>query len=202
MSTRKIAFVSALLVAMAGGSAAAQSPERDTVIGGVKGGLNLNTLSGEAQDYELNVAVAMGAWLDVDLGAHVASGFGVRPELMLTDKGADYVDPGNQHIDESLLYLELPILARYTLPIVGWLSATAYLGPQVAYLLDAKQLDEGDDTNRFDLGAVAGAGADFHVKDSILTVDLRLDWGLLDVFSDDNLTARTRTVAMYFGVSM
>ena len=30
-------------------------------MGGVKGGLNLNTLSGEAQDYEVNLAVAMGA---------------------------------------------------------------------------------------------------------------------------------------------
>ena len=166
---------------------------------GLKGGVNAGTQSGSgAADPSMHFGMCLGAFAVYALGPSLA----VHGELLMTDKGADYVDSLGNDADEALLYVELPVFARYNMALGERLTAFGFGGPSVAYLIDSKFTMKGD-LSPLDISVAAGVGVDISAGKRIIAVDLRFSQGLLNALdngSDDTL--RNRLVSLYAGVTL
>lgn len=121
--------------------------------------------------------------------------FGIQPEILFTQRGAEVeIDTQALSVESSttLNYVQVPILARFNVPAGGdMITPKIVAGPTVGYFLSGtaevgeNEADiESDDVNSIDIGAAAGVGADFGVGPGSLSVDLRYFRGFTSV--DDN----------------
>ena len=119
---------------------------------GIKGGLNLASLTGDVSDLDSRTSIHIGAMAEIE----VSEVFSVQPELLFSSQGAK-----DSEFDEELRlnYLNLPIMAKFY-PTSG-LSIEA--GPQVGVLLSAQSEFDGEEVD---------------VKDAISDLDLGLNFGL------------------------
>ena len=183
------AFVIGML--LAGGVATAAAQDRQF---GLKAGLSAATMSVEsAVDGEYNkrrIGVIGGGFGVFSL----APGVGLQVEALFTQKGAKLEIEEEENIDITLEldYLDIPVLARVNLPGSGSTRFHVFAGPSLGYRMGAKNkisdttfdLAQGaidnieNEIERFDLGLVAGAGADIGRR---LVVDARYSWGLRTV---------------------
>ncbi|WP_420574302.1 porin family protein [Kordia sp.] len=132
---------------------------------GFKGGLNLAGIYGDNSD---GVKMHAGLHLGVMSEFSLTEKFSIQPELVYSQQGA------NQDVNFILLqdiaapavtlkarynYLNLPVIAKYY--VTNGLSIEA--GPQVGFLLSAKQKGQGEDVD---------------VKDGVKNIDFGLNVGL------------------------
>ncbi|MBF4518859.1 PorT family protein [Flavobacterium sp. ANB] len=161
---RKI-ILSALAV-MAFGLTNAQSTKF-----GVKGGLNLSTITGgNVEDNKSLVGFHVGGFAEIK----IAEKFAIQPELLYSAQGSKFDGgPFFEDFDVKVDYLNIPVLAKYY--IVEKFSVEA--GPQLGILLSAKS--EGEDVKdsfkSVDLGFNVGAGFQFTEN---LSINLRYTIGL------------------------
>jgi opacity protein-like surface antigen len=166
---------------------------------GFKGGVNAGTQSGSgATDPSTHFGMCLGVFLKYEL----SSALSVHTEVLMSDKGADYLDMVGNEADEAILYVELPVFARYDYPVGSRLTAFGFGGPSVAYIIDSKRTMKGD-LNPIDVAIAAGAGLDIDVGKRIIAVDVRFSQGLLNVLDNgtDN-TIRNRLISLYAGVTL
>jgi outer membrane protein W len=124
--------------------------------------------------------------------------FGISADVLYSQKGARLVNVlvGRDRVryTHRLNYLEVPILARYFLTLSGNFRPNFFLGPSIAFLLNAKMKDyaggiipqpdrELTDVYRpADLGLVGGIALNFEVaKGKRVLFDARYTYGLADV---------------------
>lgn len=148
-------FLSALAV-FAFATASAQS---DTVVFGVKGGLQVSTFQGDGS-FDSKTGFYIGGLVDLP----IAGNFHIQPELLYSMEGADGLD---------MSFVRIPIMAKYY--IIENLSLQA--GPQLGFRVNAEDgLD--DVTKSFDAGISGGAGYEFPFG---LFVDARVNVGLVNI---------------------
>jgi hypothetical protein len=129
---------------------------------GVKGGINLPTLSTTGAGENVAVRQLLGFNAGVYANVFVLDFLAVQPELMVSRRGSDWDDP-YYNVKDLLTYIDLPLLVKFQ-PIE---YANIHIGPQFGYLLTAKQEDKDDGDiidikewyNAMDLGLVVGAEA-------------------------------------------
>jgi len=120
---------------------------------GIKGGLNVANLMGDAEDVAIRTSINIGMVAEII----VNDKFSIQPELLYSGQGASNTFDGGGRT--KLDYVLIPVLAKF--PIASGLSVEA--GPQLGFLVSAKYKDnESNET----------------VKDLYKTMDFGLDAGL------------------------
>ncbi|MBN9383970.1 MAG: PorT family protein [Chitinophagaceae bacterium] len=142
---------------------------------GIKAGANFANVSNTPGSKTL-VSFNGGALVKIPL----VDALSLQPEVVYSGQGAKF-DGGKI----TLGYVNIPVLAKYTLP-VGVFFET---GPQLGILLSAKQkVDGGSDTDiksslkSTDIAWAFGAG--YVIPDINLGVDVRYNLGLTNVIKD------------------
>lgn len=138
----------------------------------------------------------------------------VQPELLYSIKGSRFTKDDNDEYRASYIYhyLSMPIMAKYYVTK----EISIEIGPEVAYLLSAKEvekdgffstfygeeaayIDKKDETQAFDLGADLGVG---YLSKTGFYVSLRYSYGLLNAFKTDLDTVKKNgTAQLSFGFS-
>ncbi|WP_109299153.1 porin family protein [Aquimarina sp. AU474] len=155
---------------------------------GVKGGLNLSTLSGDSPNISGRTSFHGGAVLEVKFNDK----FALQPELLYSEQGASAENGQLVNIETKLRlnYINIPILAKYYL--TKGLSVEA--GPQLGILIDAGVQDtidgvlqgEEDAKDQFkNIDFSFGFGLGYNLTQHFFT-QARYNVGLSNVFEDDN----------------
>jgi hypothetical protein len=182
---RRALSILALAAAVGAVGAVPAAAGAQTTIG-LTAGANFATFGGkdasEAED-ELGrrTGVRIGAFAHVPLGLVLT----FRPELVYSQRGAEYVPDGGGTATAKLDYLEVPLLFRIGMPGSG-LGLHALAGPTLSFELQCEGsvgcTESG--TKSFIVGGQVGAGIDLPVPVFLLSVDGRYTFGL-ESFSED-----------------
>ena len=161
-----------LLFVMAGSFAAAQAQ----INIGVKGGLNVANVGGsDVEDNKAKLGFHLGGLVNVP----VTEKFSVQPELVFSAQGVKF--DGDAKVNMN--YLNIPILAKYTTQS-GFFAET---GPQLGFLLSAKNKVDGESTNvkdyfkKTDFSWALGIG---YLSQSNIGVNARFNFGLSKLDED------------------
>ena len=193
------------------GSAAAQ----DRAAVGAEVGYSRADLIGEDSDL---VASRQGAITGVYLHLPIAPMLSVRPELLFSLRGGQTLAlvSGSSDIadvDIELAYLELPLLARLSLPR-GRVRPAIFGGPSLALQIGCDlRIAVGADTTRFTCGQdevsqvrewdfawVAGGALELHYPRTTLSLQGRYTAGFRSIF-EGTVDLRNRGVAVLFGLT-
>jgi len=150
---------------------------------GVKGGLNLSSLRGSHGLIDGKRGVAGGGFLIYPLSPE----FSLEADALFTMKGGKLEGPGPE-IFYILDYIEVPVLARFDVPLEGEVRPHVYFGPTLGIKLSARARTAGIDQNlsaakTLDSGLAFGASADFLAGTHRLVVDARYGFGLTNAVS-------------------
>lgn len=116
---------------------------------------------------------------------------GVQTEINFSQRGWSEID---SNFSKQLNYIELPFLTH--IYFGNKLQCIINLGPKISYLLSEKVLSNSltlntevqqktNIQNRFDYGLCGGIGVQLKAHQSIYYLDMRLNYGLSDIFSND-----------------
>lgn len=206
-SRRSIAFAAAVAVsalAVASSRAEAQQLEIGFKLGAAFANLTNPFEEGEA-DPESITSFSGGGHLRFGL----SPAFSLQPELLFVRKGA--ADPAFDDSDVHFDYVEIPVLARFDIPLIGSpISPFLYAGPYAAFEVGCTIHDRGDEEEcgdegreKFDYGAVFGAGLGFSAGPGKLVVEGRYDLGLRNLISDvGDLEQKHRVIGLFVGYAV
>lgn len=193
-----LAFAASLALA---GAAHAQTPIRY----GLVAGLNFASMDGDIGDELDESRMGFMAGGAVEFG--VSPAFSIRPELVYTQKGAKVSEGGDEFRIKSS-YVEVPVLAKYAIPVQGTVRPHLILGPAVAFNTGCKVEveiggsegstdceDEGLEFKGVDFGLVFGAGVDI----SAFSLGIRYDLGLTDAPDDDTISGKNKVLSIVAG---
>ena len=171
---------------------------------GVKGGLNLATLSFDPDagaDFGFRPGVVLGGFVSIPMGPRLT----IQPEGLFSQKGGNASEEG---VDAWIRfdYLEVPVLVQYAVTSSSTNTFNVFAGPSLAFKLKARSGAEfGDDsfdediseeTETFDFGIVFGAGVNF----GRFSVDGRYTFGLSNINKDtEEGKIKNRTLAFLAG---
>src|ERR1700744_3311637 len=151
---------------------------------GVKGGLNLSTItvSNGFNGYSYSTLANFNA--GVFLKVPVVRYFSVQPELYYSGQGFKADDGSGGTYSEHVNYLNIPVLAKFTTRSGFFLET----GPQLGLKLNAKDKENGISQdissayNSADFSWVFGAG--FKIPMSPVGIDFRYNAGITNVAND------------------
>ena len=157
---------------------------------------NYGKLNSELQPYKKN---NKGLQAGVSWQAGISRAFSIVPELYFAMKGATLKENNPVTVDKSTLRLyslEMPVLAR-----LHFDNLYVNAGPYAAYTLGGRLKTDSKETSaetstkisfgnstgdfkRWDIGLQAGAGYNFNMKKSVLTLEVRYVNGLVNLSRD------------------
>ncbi len=157
---------------------------------GVKGGLNVATLTGDVDNVDSKVGFHVGGFAEIK----VSDKFSVQPELLFSTQGTKFEfseDFGGEIISGegkvNLSYVNIPVMAKFYVADKFSLEA----GPQIGFLTSAKykleaegeegEEDAKEDYESIDFGVNFGAGYNFTEN---LSAGLRYNLGLSNIAKD------------------
>ncbi len=179
---------------------------------GLKAGMNIANLHGK------DVKEVIGADLVSKMGFcaggfityNINDMFAIQPELLFTMKGAKIEEAGYKETIK-LNYLEIPVLAKLSIPTPGNVKPNLFVGPSLAIKLSAKvKWEEAGESGEEDLeevkstdfGLVFGGGVDFALGQGKLTVDARYTLGLATADdSEEELDIKNGAISIMVGYS-
>ncbi len=180
---------------------------------GAEVGYSRADLTGEDSDL---VASRQGAITGVYLHLPVSSMVSLRPELLFSLRGGRTLALVNESIadvDIELAYLELPVLARLSLPrgrfrpvVFGGPSVALQIGCDLTILTPTDSLrftcgeEEASQIREWDLAWVAGAGVEMHFARTTLALQGRYTAGFRSIF-EGAVDLRNRGLAVLFGLT-
>jgi len=164
--------------------------------------------------------------MEQDLGAELKSKWGlcaggfiqfniskvlaIQPEFLYTMKGArmeEEVLGETLKVAFNLSYLEVPVLVKFMIPTPGGVKPSLFVGPAIAFKLDAKmkmelagQTDEedlSDDMKDTEFGLIIGGGLDF----GKLTFDVRYNLGLTTLSEYEGEEIKNGVISLKVGFS-
>ena len=180
--------------------------------GGPKLGMNLTNLYGsDVEESGFKSGVCLGAFMTFN----ISSVFAIQPELLYTQKGDKYEDEdeffGTLKAWTMLDYLEIPILAKFSIPTKGKVTPNLFFGPAVAFKTRSKgRLEiEGlsvevdiEDVSGVDLGLALGAGVGIVAGPGEVVVDARYTLGLTSVDASEwDMDVKNAAISILVGYS-
>lgn len=162
---------------------------------GAKGGVAITTFRGSnVENIDSRTSWLGGAFLNVQ----VSPVFNVQPEILFSQKGADYTSAGTRN-KLVINYFEVPVLAKFRLPIGDSFFPHVFAGPNFSFRTNldytATETTSGivlttndTDIRKSDFGAVVGAGFDVQSRSSsvFFTIDGRYGFGFNDLEISDS----------------
>jgi hypothetical protein len=166
-------------------------------LGGLKGGINAGRFFGTLDDTGVNYGLTLGAFLHFEINDRLT----LQPEILLTDKGSD-VEGVVETLSEALLFIEVPLLARYTAYQTDMMRLYGVGGPSVAYLIDANIVPESERVT-IDLALHAGIGVDLGLSNHDVHFELRLAQGIRNLIRDESdERARSSVISVLTGITL
>lgn len=168
-------IILAIVACMAFGFANAQS-----VRFGVKAGLNVSNFTGYQEDVKSLTGFHIGGFTELK----VAKKFAIQPEFLFSTQGTTIEGfNGNSNSSIKLNYLNIPVLGKYYITD----AFTVEAGPQIGFLLSAKNKGEDDHDyyKTLDFGLNVGCGYGF--TDNI-SLGVRYTFGLTNVADNSELS--------------
>jgi hypothetical protein len=182
---------------------------------GAQVGYSRADLTGEQSDLaESRQGAITGVYLHLPLNRVVS----VRPEILFSLKGGRTLTliAGTSDIAEvdiELAYLELPVLARLTLPR-GRFRPAVFAGPSVGIQIgcdflfvvtaDSSRFTCGEDEvsgiREWDFGYIAGAAIEMHLPRTTIGLQGRYSAGFRSLLTG-NVDLRNRGIAVLFGLT-
>jgi hypothetical protein len=202
-----------IAVSLLGGVRAAGAQEGAAV--GAQVGYSRADLTGENSDLvESRQGAVTGVYLHLPMNSVVS----VRPEVLFSIKGGRILtliddSPDVALVDIELAYLELPVLARLTLPR-GRYRPVLFGGPSVGLQIGCDFGVTSPDTTvnvtcgqtsesgirEWDLGWIAGAAVEMHLPRTTLALQGRYSAGFRSVI-EGPVDLRNRGMALLFGLT-
>lgn len=149
---------------------------------GVKGGLNVSTLTGDVEEVDAKIGFHVGGFAEIKL----SDKFAFQPELLFSTQGAkseysesDGTDSYSEKFTLNLNYLNVPLMAKYFATDKLFIEA----GPQIGLLLSAKTDYEYTETFQGVTFSESIDGVD--VKDDFKSIDFGLNFGLGYEFTEN-----------------
>lgn len=169
---------------------------------------NYGKLNSSLKDYKKDYR---GLQLGFSYQAGISKSFSLVPELYFAIKGGTLKSDNPHTISKSTVRLntiDMPVLAR-----MHFNQFYVNAGPYIGYTLSGRMKVLGNDSviatsakisfgkavndfNRWDYGWQAGAGYNFNVKKSVLTLDVRYGYGLANVSHDLNRYNRMLNISL------
>ncbi len=179
---------------------------------GVRAGLNFANMSEEGVSPDSRLGLHAGVVFDIP----VAENFFVQPGLFLSQKGAkmtEKVDGVKVEANLTPLYLEVPVLASYRIPLSEKVKLHLNAGPYLAYGISGKTKAEaaaggykesaevdlfGDEgsAKRFDAGVQIGAGLGFLNN---YYAGIAYEWGVTNISQTTSGKTKNRNFMISLG---
>jgi outer membrane immunogenic protein len=174
---------------------------------GVKAGLNFTNTSGDNWFTNVNGVTEQGKKTLVGfvgggfVTLNLTSSFAIQPEILFTQKGAEYSGQYNNvayKMETRLNYLEIPILFQVYLMPQSSSTVKIFAGPALSLKLSSSfthqsvaglNFPTNDDFSKTDWGTVLGAGLDFGTHGMSLSLEARYTIGLQNLQNLDNTGA-------------
>lgn len=187
--------------------------------GGFKGGMNIANLHGKdvkviEEDIGVDLVSKMGFCAGGFITYNINDMFAIQPELLFTMKGVkaeEEVLGETVKITIKVNYLEIPVLAKLSIPTPGTVKPSLFVGPSLAIKLSSKlkieyagesEEEDLEDLKSTDFGLVFGGGVDFALGQGKLTVDARYTLGLATTDdSEEELDIKNGVISIMVGYS-
>jgi hypothetical protein len=180
---------------------------------GVMAGLNSSTIGGsDADDADRRTAFVGGVYVVKPL----SGGLAFRPELLLSQKGAEQslVEEGvSVKGTLRLTYIDVPLLLQlegtsasgvrphaYAGPSIGFKTGCSVKGSGGGFSVSASCSEFGSDVKTVDVGGVIGAGIGFPVGGLSATIGARYQHGFTDIAED--VKVQNRVIAFYASLEL
>ncbi len=153
---------------------------------GIKGGATLYSVTTELGDFgeettDGKVGFAAGLYMEKPFSDLIS----LQIEGLFVQKGGEDEDDFFGDESVTLSYVDVPVLIRFNVPLAENVQPYVYGGGYLGYLLDASSNEE--DISEFlediNYGAAFGAGVSF----GMLSLDIRYDLGLANIYDDSEL---------------
>lgn len=169
-------------------TAQAQMGQGMDVKPGVRAGVDFMTLGGDDVDsdnLDRRSGFMFGGFALVDF----TGPFAVQPEITYIQKGAE---ASNSDLTRKNDYIEIPVLAKFQLPVSGPVSPNLFAGPTLGFNVTA-ELEDGDgntqdlsdETSGTEFGFAFGGGVDIGLAAGTLMIDARYGLGLTSIDDTD-----------------
>lgn len=158
---------------------------------GVIIGLNLANLEG---DWHKNSKIKAGVTAGFFIKIKMTDNFSLSPEIYYTIKGSENKypleeDPNETKFNETYSYVEMPLLASYSILSNNRFNIELIGGPVVSYLVETKwelflndqqttETDVDNFTKKVDFGGLIGTNFNFIVSGQTLIIGFRYIHGL------------------------
>jgi hypothetical protein len=180
---------------------------------GPRVGANISTLLGDVNNNKWLPGWSAGGFIMYSDINH----FGISGDVLFSQKGAKFENVvfgnGRATYTQRINYLEIPVLARYFITLSGNFRPNFFIGPSVAFRLNAKlknytignvEQPDSDITDFFrpaDFGIVGGIALNFEVaKGKRILLDARYTHGLTDAtISTDGVRNSAVTLNLSYG---
>lgn len=170
---KKVIFTVAAVFAFGFANAQDKAGPDSTMSFGVKGGLNVASVSNN-DDAKSLIGFHIGGFGEFMLSEK----FAIQPEILFSTQGAK-IDNSFGKYDVNLNYINIPVMAKfYVTPAVS-----VEAGPQIGFLMTSEYngVDEKDNTNSTDFGI--GFGVAYNLTDNMF-LGARYTIGLSDIEKD------------------
>lgn len=161
--------------------ASAQIPYVGQLQYGVKAGLNTAWISSEDEAEEESPRLG--------IGAGIAARYWITPSLAVQAE-AQYSQKGEQCGDDCTIqldYIEIPVLARYAIPLSPLMTAGIYAGPSIGVPINSKLKIEGVSDDIEDVSTDFGLNVGVDIGSGPFYVDGRFNFGLTNIQRGDDL---------------
>lgn len=202
-----------------GGTGAVPAAAQGTGIE-IKVGPNFGDLAIEEDGASLETGTRTAFVGGVGIAIGVGPVFAFQPELLYSQKGADFeadVD-GLAEASFKVGYVEIPLLGKVTVPTAGQVRPYFFGGPAVAFevscslgasaggisvSVDCDEIDGGLDRKKTDVGLLGGAGLSFGAGPVAVLVEGRYNVGLVNLDdSGADASIKTRTFSLLAGIGL
>ncbi|MBN2184753.1 MAG: PorT family protein [Candidatus Krumholzibacteriota bacterium] len=168
---------------------------------GFKGGLNLANLSGDdIEGMKMKLCFGGGVFLNYQITESIS----LQPELLFVMKGAK-VDEDEVDAGFKASYIDIPVLAKFSVPMEGAFAPCFFAGPYIGFNMSAKmyfedeEIDFKDSVKSTDFGLVFGGGFDYDMGEGYLSFDARYALGLTTL-DDSDLEEDVKNTGIMFMV--
>ncbi|MBP7792487.1 MAG: outer membrane beta-barrel protein [Candidatus Goldbacteria bacterium] len=189
---------------------------------GLKAGLNLANLTGDdvAKDADMLMGFCGGAFVSYAF----TPWFSLQPEVLYSQKGTSYEYASSESDYQSkeswnLNYVEIPVLAKFSIPTGSAFTPVIYAGPAISIktgasiynektisgITEKKTVNISEVINSTDFSLVAGAGVEIKVGPGAITLEVRYDMGLTTIINNNDnpvkIDVKTTAIAILAGYS-
>lgn len=187
-------FFAITVIALSAGAAQAQ-----TTTFGLEGGITSANIKEKYESISISLTSKIGFYAGAFADIGISENFGVQPELFYSALGAKANGTdGDPNVTLNLGYINLPILAKYKNS-----GFSAFLGPQIGYLLSANTKsgssseDDKDQLKSTDFSGVIGVG---YTLPAGLGFDARYQIGFSDISKNSGSDGSVKNSAFMVGI--